>query len=46
MADIESISHSGMVAPDTLAVHQFYVDVLGGTCARSEERRVGKECRL
>ena len=38
MADIESISHSGMVAPDTLAVHQFYVDVLGGTCAETVSR--------
>lgn len=30
MADIESISHSGMVAPDTRAVHDFYEAVLGG----------------
>jgi catechol 2,3-dioxygenase-like lactoylglutathione lyase family enzyme len=29
MADIESISHSGMVAPDTRAVHEFYEEVLG-----------------
>ncbi len=41
MADIESISHSGMVAPDTRAVHEFYEDVLGGrrgeTVSRSYE---------
>jgi len=29
MADIESISHSGMVAPDTRGVHEFYEEVLG-----------------
>ncbi|MBM2812712.1 MAG: hypothetical protein HW416_3471 [Chloroflexi bacterium] len=30
MAEVESISHSGMVAPDTRAVHEFYANVLCG----------------
>ncbi|MPZ13033.1 MAG: hypothetical protein GEU73_01170 [Chloroflexi bacterium] len=41
MADIESISHSGMVAPDSRAVHTFYETVLSGvreeTVSRSYE---------
>lgn len=41
MAEVESISHSGMVAPDTRAVHQFYEEVLCGrrveTASRSYE---------
>lgn len=38
MADIESISHSGMIAPDTLASHLFYEDVLGGTRSETVSR--------
>jgi len=38
MADIESISHSGMVAPDTLACHEFYEIVLGATRSESVSR--------
>jgi len=30
MAEVESISHSGMVAPDSRAVHDWYEEVLGG----------------
>lgn len=38
MADIESISHSGMVAPDTRAVHEFYEVVLGGKRSETVSR--------
>jgi hypothetical protein len=30
MAEVESISHSGMVAPDSRAVHDWYETVMGG----------------
>ena len=31
MAEIESISHSGIEGPDSMAVHDFYTNILGGT---------------
>ena len=38
MADVESISHSGIIAPDTRAAHEFYKNVLGGTITETVSR--------
>lgn len=38
MADIESISHSGMIAPDTRATEIFYETVLGGVRSETASR--------
>ncbi len=38
MADVESISHSGIIAPDTRAAHEFYKDVLGGSTLETVSR--------
>ena len=38
MAEVESISHSGMAAPDTMEVHDFYEKVLGGAAVETVTR--------
>lgn len=35
MAQIESISHSGIEGPDSMAVHDFYINILGGTAVET-----------
>src|SRR5581483_9864991 len=45
MAEVESISHSGIEGPDSRAIELFYEEVLGGarmeTCSRSYEGNRG-----
>ncbi len=38
MAEVESISHSGMVAPDSRIIHDWYEDVMGGRWAETVSR--------
>jgi catechol 2,3-dioxygenase-like lactoylglutathione lyase family enzyme len=38
MASIESISHSGAIAPDSRAVHEFYEQVFGGKWVETVSR--------
>jgi hypothetical protein len=38
MAQVESISHSGMVAPDSRAIHDWYEEVMGGRWGETVSR--------
>ncbi|HEY3117403.1 MAG TPA: VOC family protein [Chloroflexota bacterium] len=38
MAEVESISHSGMVAPDSRLIHDWYEEVMGGTWGETVSR--------
>ena len=38
MSEVESISHSGMTAPDTWEAQRFYEDVLGGAAMETVTR--------
>lgn len=38
MSEMESISHSGMAAADSMAVHDFYEEILGGSAKETITR--------